>query len=141
MAVAAIALTGCNNPKNNPKNEPEIDPEAPENGLLDRHPLVNPTTTVECTCSCGTEYTVTYQEPVGTFVITPGYLDHTSPHNGWNVLLDGKTYPYVTFNDHICYWRCKCGKYHKVAADKLVHIEIPDGEQPEELVYFNKLWE
>ena len=27
MAVAAIALTGCNNPM----NEPEIDPEAPEN--------------------------------------------------------------------------------------------------------------
>ncbi len=138
MAVAAIALTGCE------KNRLDDDLIPPENA----HKQLE--MSVEIECSCGSKYKF---EVWGFDIIYFGapsdYKVYASGSSVDNVLYYGQeNYPFVAYHETELYevyyfWRCRCGRYHKVKLVDYFHYpeEIPSGQQPSDWNLFNYLWE
>ena len=130
IAVATIALTGCENPKN--------EPNPPENG----------DNTIICSCTCRNRYEFTQSSARQIALI--GQSDYKVYASGFSsaftLILGRVGHPFVTYKETLrgegyYFWRCACGRYHQISLYNLTHTEIPDGQQPEEWNQFNYLWE
>ena len=135
LAIALVALftlsmvmVSCDNNNN--------DPNPPENGG----------NTIVCTCGNVYDFTLTgpTQTPCKSL---SGYKVYASGEGGGGKLyLAQDEYPFVAYKEGVknkayFFWRCECGRYHKLMKYDLTHTEIPAGEQPEEWNEFNDLWE
>ena len=133
MAVAAIVLTGCEKNHIN-----DVDSNPPENGNRDRY----------YTCTCGNRYnfrlTNLIQRPNASLSNYKVYASGEGEGSQLYLAQDG--YPFVAYKEGVndeayFFWRCECGRYHKVKLSYLTHTEIPAGQQPDEWNKFNYLWE
>ena len=136
MAVAAIALTGCNG--HNPITEPD------EDFILESGKRILP-----IKCSCGKVYNVYKTDKSATDIYSkiPYKVYPSGRGERWTIRLDSKFYPFATYNedmknfDGYCFWKCKCGQYHQVTRDKDEHTVYADGDQPSAWNVYNYLWE
>ena len=139
LAIALVALftlsmvmVSCDN--NN-------DPNPPENGRNE----------IQITCTCGNKFRLfpgaTENEAAYTVGDQHDYKVYASGEGGGGRLyLAQDKYPFVTYKESVknkayFFWRCECGRYHKVIVYNLTHTEIPSGQQPDKWNQFNYLWE
>ena len=135
LAIALVALftlsmvmVSCDN--NN-------DPNPPENGVNQ----------IVCTCTCGNVYDFRLTNLLGYASGQSDYHVYASGKEGEGKLyLAQDEYPFVAYKENVknqayFFWRCECGRYHKVMKNNGTHTEIPAGQQPEEWNVFNNFWE
>ena len=135
MAVAAIVLTGCEKNHTN-----DVDSNPPANGGY----------LVSCSCDLKMLYNFNVVAADIPFIGTPSdykvYASGSSNDVVLTLYYGGENYPFVAHKETMideayCFWRCKCGRYHKMKTYYNIHTEIPSGQQPEEWNRFNYLWE
>ena len=131
LFTLSMVMVSCDN--NN-------DPNPPENGRND----------IQITCTCGNWYEFVLNERDMQIAnkSQPDYKVYASGKGGGArlYLLAQDKYPFVTYKETLrgegyYFWRCACGRYHQISLYDGTHIEIPDGEQPDEWNEFNYLWE
>ena len=132
LLTLSMVMVSCDN--NNNPNPPE---NRGRNIVYD----------IQITCTCGNEFRlytgVDVQLQEAEVVDYKVYALGYSPCDGSLTLKNQGKYPFVIYQGYESYyfWRCKCGRYHKVMMDNLTHTEIPSGQQPDKWNEFNYLWE
>ena len=145
MAIAAIALTGCNNPKNEPEETQVTDGVPP----TPTPPTLTPLPSYDITCTCDTVYHLEQKiiyEWQSTYAEVYNVYEAYEQTGFWRLSLDGNEYSHVSWkmgyrNGGYVFWRCSCGNYLRFWSEPTFWEVIPDGTQPEEWNQFSYLWE